>query len=1108
MGWFSRKKAGAGGGGGAGGAGGGYGSAATARGSHSAVEHANGRDMNAAAQAGGMDGAGGGAAPDEATIRAIGSEMLTRARGHKSGVLSTQFYSDALMNWSMKDPKFKVQLFRFVDAFPVLRDTDDVFDHLKDYLEQPGVTVPGAINVALKAGGLAKGLAVGQISKQITGMASKFIAGQDAAGALKNLRALWNDGIAFSVDLLGEACLSDAEADAYRDKYLDLINNLPGQVAAWPASPRLESDHLGAIPRTNVSVKISSLSARCDPIDGAGARRDLMTRLRPILEAAKAKGVFVNFDMEQAALKDFTLDLFMHCCEEVDFHAGLAMQAYLRSGEADARRVCEWAARRGRVVTVRLVKGAYWDYEVINAEQRGWPVPVWPNKRATDACFERMARIFVEASPREAGKGGVKLALGSHNVRSIAATLAYVRGRGLPDSALELQMLHGMADQLKYAAAEMGLRMREYVPVGQMIPGMAYLVRRLLENTSNESWLKSGFLDNADEGKLLATPHQAGVPGGSVATGPVTLEAGGAAAGIDPARHMLTPAVAELGAGPFFNEAFRDFSDARQHAAFAGAVKGAQVPSVKNEVTPKQAQEMVTRAEAAFGAWREVAAEVRCRALMEAARLMRGRRDELSGIMIKEAGKTWREADADTCEAIDFLEYYARLALPMFARERIGRFIGELDEQMYQARGVAVVIAPWNFPLAICCGMTAAALVTGNTVIVKPAEQTPGIAKAMCEILNQGLEKALGEAGALSSPAVKGALGARGALVQFCPAPGETTGAALVRDARVAVIAFTGSRDVGLDILQAAAPRSPFERGGGEPVRAVRESQPEVAERVHALPEHIKKVICEMGGKNAIIVDTSADPDEMILGVRQSAFGFQGQKCSACSRLIVVDPAGPRGPAITHLRARLIDATRALTIGDPTLPGTDIGPVIDAEAAAKIAGYITRAKGGGLPGFGLALPGGAAGEVMRATGMSEGRVGHFVAPHIFWDVPETHELAREEIFGPVLAILHAKSFEDALRIANGVPYKLTGGVFTRKPTHIERAKREFRVGNLYINRGITGALVARQPFGGFGMSGVGSKAGGRDYLLQFVEPRAICENTMRRGFAPELSVGE
>jgi RHH-type proline utilization regulon transcriptional repressor/proline dehydrogenase/delta 1-pyrroline-5-carboxylate dehydrogenase len=652
--------------------------------------------------------------------------------------------------------------------------------------------------------------------------------------------------------------------------------------------------------------------------------------------------------------------------------------------------------------------------------------------------------------------GGVKLALGSHNVRSIAATLAGIEKRGLPHSALELQMLHGMADQLKHAAAEMGLRIREYVPVGEMIPGMAYLVRRLLENTSNESWLKAGFMDNMEPEKLLASPH-----GEAVGTGAVR------ALGIDPNRHTLSPAHAEVGDGkPFFNESLRDFSQAQVRADYVKAVNGAVVPKVANDRTPEQAAAMVAKATQLFEDWRDADPVMRSKVLTDAAALMRARRDELSGVMIKEAGKTWREADADTCEAIDFLEYYARLSLGMFRRARLGTFIGELDEVWYQSRGPTVVISPWNFPLAICCGMTTAALVTGNPVIVKPAEQTPGIAKLMCDILWGALEKN----------------GQSRDLVQFCPAPGETTGAALVRDPRIAVIAFTGSRDVGCDILHASAPETPF-----GPSRAAFSSW---ATGQHA---HVKKVVCEMGGKNALIIDTSADLDEAVLAIRHSAFGFQGQKCSACSRLIVVDSQGEKGPAIRHVIERLVEATRALVVGDPVSSGTDVGPVIDEEAKAKIQSYIQKAKQEGCT---LEL------ETNCPSVASCPRA--YVGPTIFSGVKPTHTIAREEIFGPVLAVMHASSFEEALKIANDSPYKLTGGVFSRRPSHLEMAKRKFRVGNLYLNRGITGALVARQPFGGFGMSGVGSKAGGADYLLQFVEPRASCENTMRRGFAPEL----
>ena len=969
----------------------------------------------------------------EARALEKGREFLKYAQAGKSNFLSKGFWSDKLMDWSMKDEAFKVQLFRFVDAFPMLRTPDQVHEHLTDYLSQPGVTPPPGFELGVKAGGLAKGLMTRTFSNQITSMARKFIAGTDAASALPQLEGLWKNGLAFSVDLLGEACVSSEEAGQYQEKYRDLVENLPEQVASWASNPVLESDHLGPIPRTNVSIKISSLFANTDPIDFEGSVRGLEEAVMPLLESAKRHNVFINFDMEQFALKEITLELFMRCCEKIDFNAGIAMQAYLRSGDDDARKLIEWSKRTGRQVSVRLVKGAYWDYETIHAEQEGWPVPVWSHKPDTDACFERMSAAFIDSTPKTSGEGGIKLALGSHNARSIGTALAQLEKADLPTNALELQMLYGMGPELKTAAVEMGLRLREYVPVGEMIPGMAYLVRRLLENTSNESWLRAGFLDNASEDDLLRSPHR------TYETDP----------GIDritqaPERHKLSAGVEGIGDGrPFFTESMRDFSEASVRVAFTNAVRDARVPQVANDSTVEQAEQAISALHDYSRTWADTPYRDRAEVLIKAARIMQDRRDELSGIVIKENGKPWRDADAEVCEAIDFCEFYAREGQALFTPRRLGNFIGEIDETWNQPRGVAAVISPWNFPLAICAGMCTAALVTGNVVALKPAEQTPGIAKVLVDILREaGLPRQ---------------------ALSFLPGLGETVGAAIVRDPRVSLIAFTGSRAVGLDIIKAA---------GNTP-----ESQ-----------NHVKKVVCEMGGKNAIIIDASADLDEAVLGVRQSAFGFSGQKCSACSRAIVVESAHD------HFLERLVESTKTLVVGNPVNPGTDVGPVIDEEAAGKITSFIEEGGREGTIQCRLPIPEGLEQEV----GLP------YVGPTIVSGISADDRLATEEIFGPVLSVIRVKDFEEALQVANATQYKLTGGVYSRKPSHLDQARREFRVGNLYLNRGITGALVGRQPFGGFGMSGVGSKAGGLEYLLQFVEPRACSENAMRRGFAPGL----
>ncbi len=978
----------------------------------------------------------------EARTREIGGQLIEAARGDRGGVFAPGVWSERLIDWALKDRAFRVQLFRFVDAFPTLPSAEAIHDCLVDYLTQPGVTLPPGMEWGLQAGRLAKGVFSRTVRRQIASLASRFIAGEDARAALPVLERLWHRGEAFSIDLLGEACTSRVEAEVYRRRYLELIETLARHTAEWPGRTPLERDHLGPIPRANVSIKISSLDPKLDPIDFEGTIRRLADTLHPILTAARDRHVTVNFDMEQHARKDLTVALFQRCAEEVEFPAAIALQAYLRSGRDDARRLIAWAKTTGRRVTVRLIKGAYWDYEVVHAQERGWPVPVWTKKQQTDACFEQMAQQLVAALPRRADEGGVTLALGSHNARSIARGLALLEKHGLPESAIEVQMLYGMAEPLGAAAVARGLRVRQYVPVGEMIPGMAYLVRRLLENTSNESWLRAGFSAHAPDEQLLASPHE-GLGLDDAQPPPAEVAARAAH------HHQLGPAVDGLeDATPFFNEAWRDFSCRRQREQFAEAIARARVPRPGPPATTADAQRAVARAAGAFAAWRDRPPLDRARMLMRAAGRMHQRRDELAGMVIGEAGKTWREADADVCEAIDFCRYYAGTAVELFTPRRLGRFVGERNHLWHQPRGVAVVISPWNFPLAICAGMTVAALATGNTAIVKPSTQTPGCAMALCEILWQA--------------------GVPRDVLQLVVGPGSRVGAALVRDPRVALIAFTGSKAVGLEILAAAGQTGPDQ-------------------------QHVKKVVCEMGGKNAVIVDQSADLDEAVLGVRASAFGYGGQKCSACSRVIVLDSVHDL------FLKRLVESTRSLVLGDPADPATDLGPMIDQAAAEKMRHYIDIGRREGRLELAVEAPPGLARRVGKP----------FVGPHIFSAILPQHRLAGEEIFGPLLSVMRAADFDRAIQMANASSYKLTGGVYSRRPAHLEKARRQFRVGNLYLNRAITGALVGRQPFGGFGLSGTGSKAGGEDYLKHFLLPRSCTENTIRHGFAPgvEQSVG-
>ncbi|WP_374712191.1 L-glutamate gamma-semialdehyde dehydrogenase [Symbiobacterium terraclitae] len=439
-----------------------------------------------------------------------------------------------------------------------------------------------------------------------------------------------------------------------------------------------------------------------------------------------------------------------------------------------------------------------------------------------------------------------------------------------------------------------------------------------------------------------------------------------------------------------------------------------------------EAEVAVDAALEAFPAWSRTPAEVRARILFKAAAVMRRRKHELSAWLSHEVGKNWVEADADTAEAIDFLEYYGRQMLKLAAPQELTRIPGEENHLYYRPLGVGVVHSPFNFPLAILTGMTAAAIVTGNTVVVKPSTEAPVIAAKLFEVLEEA--------------------GLPPGVANLLYADPVEVGDYLTIHREVRFINFTGSRHVGCQIYEKAAKVQPGQI-------------------------FLRRVIAEMGGKDAIIVDGTADLDEAAAGIVTSAFGFSGQKCSACSRAIVT------ADVYDQLLGRVVARTRALKVGPATDRETDVGPVAAARFQQKILEYIEIGKSEGrLVTGGNALPG-----------------GYYVEPTIFADVAPTARIAQEEIFGPVLAFIKADDFAHALRIANGTEYGLTGAVYTRSRENLELARQEFMVGNLYFNRKCTGAIVGAQPFGGFNMSGTDSKAGGPDYLLLFTQAQTVVE---------------
>ncbi len=990
----------------------------------------------------------------ETATQAIGRRLLEVALANQPTPISPDWWVQQAGEWATQDDELKVRLFRLVDCMPMLDDPAALDRHVREYLDDGVIErLPTALRVALQAArsGVLAPLATRAIRAATLAQARRFIAGATPEEAAAAALAERRHHRAFTLDLLGEAVTSDDEADAYAAAYARLLDELPAQAGCWAHDPLVDDGPDGPLPRVNVSLKLSALDSQFDAVDPRGTTDRVLARLRPLWRLARERGAQVHVDMEHHATKDLALAIFKQIATEPEFrdwpHCGVVVQAYLRESPRDLESLAAWARSRGTPVWIRLVKGAYWDAETIHAEAAGWPVPVWKEKWRTDACFESATRYLLEHADV------LRPALGSHNLRSLAHGMAVAEHLGLDRRSVEMQMLHGMGDPEKAAVTGAGWRLRVYMPYGQLVPGMAYLVRRLLENSSNDSFLRAGFVKHVPPATLLAPP----APPAVAATSPTG------------ATSQPTPAATR----PFRNEPLADFAVAEVRETLEREIAAAErrfatgpvrVPLVIDGIRTDAAaaferrdpsaharvlatvaaadaaaaQRAVATAATALGTWRGQGFAARAAILRQAAAIMRRRRFELAALEIAEVGKGWREADADVAEAIDFCEYYAGEA------ERLGRPVrvdvpGEENANGYLPRGVAVVIAPWNFPLAILTGMTTAALVTGNTVVMKPAEQASLVGLALHEIL-------------LSA-------GVPPAALAFLPGRGEEVGPALVDHPDTALIAFTGSRAVGLEINRRAAAAS---AAGGTLV---------------------KRVIAELGGKNAIIVDDDADLDEAVAAVVQSAFGFQGQKCSACSRVIVLDRV------YDALLARLAGAVRSLRVGPARDPGARVGPLVDAEARDRVASFIEIGKR-------------SCRTVVAGDPGSLATTGWFVGPHVFADVDPLGPLGQDEIFGPVLAVFRARDFEAAIALANDTPYALTAGVFSRSPARLARAREALEAGNVYLNRGITGALVGRQPFGGYRLSGIGSKAGGPDYLLQFMVPRTVTENTLRRGFAP------
>jgi RHH-type proline utilization regulon transcriptional repressor/proline dehydrogenase/delta 1-pyrroline-5-carboxylate dehydrogenase len=968
-------------------------------------------------------------APDESTVRTWARRIADAQPQSRPSA------SDRLLANAMDDPAFRANLFRFVDAYPALVGSGDIVEHLDAYLDPQSTPtwIRRGIGAARSTSALGAATTAAVMRSQIASMAKRYIVASDAATAAKPLRARWDAGEAFTCDLLGEKTLTTAEAERYAKRVGDLHDGLVQITRAWPNRSVLESDALGVMSRVHISIKATALAVHLHSISPSEGIAEALSRLAPLAERASTSGALLAIDMEHYDVKDLTMDMTHELWRRhPQLATGVVVQGYLRDAGADIDKHIAVAralkAQRGAAFIppqVRLVKGAYWDAETVGARANGWPIPVWTNKARTDFEYERHTRTLLQAG----AEGLLRPAFASHNIRSLAVVIAAAGQAGLAPNAYELQLLSGMAEPLHSSLVSLGFRVRAYTPIGELVPGMGYLVRRLLENTSNSGFVNSLYSKGESIDALVAPPE------------------------VGPDAVFPEPGFRNAAPTPTFVAQRRDelaaaFSAQRSTVALAPFIGGkalageptltsinpsnlADVVATVRSATVADARTAV--ATAGKSSWLRAPLATRVKVIRRTADLMEKSRDELSAMIAREVGKSLIEADNEVCEAIDFCRYYSEAAEALETYQGAVSVPGEHNVLRYRPRGVAAVIGPWNFPLAIPCGMTTAALVSGNPVVLKPAEQAPAIARRLVAILH--------EAGVPTD------------ALAYLPGEGDV-GAALVADPEVALIVFTGSAAVGQQIQAAAAVVHPGQRA-------------------------VKRVIAETGGKNAIIVDDDADLDVAVPAIISSAFGFGGQKCSACSRVIAV------GSIHDALVQRLAGAVAVLDVGSPANLANVCGPVIEPASVERYEKALAHAAEIGR---------------VHAQRAVDG-AGYFIGPAVV-EVPQDDYIWREELFAPILAVSSAPTFDAAIAVLNDTPYALTAGLMTRHPAHVARAA-ELRAGNVYVNRGTTGAVVARQPFGGFGLSGTGPKAGGPDYLLQFVDAQVVTENTLRQGFTPE-----
>ncbi|CBW26873.1 putative proline dehydrogenase [Halobacteriovorax marinus SJ] len=864
------------------------------------------------------------------------------------------------------------------------------------------------------------GLLAFSVRFKVRFMAKRFIAGETIETAEQALSTLASTGRDVTLDQLGELVVSEKEADHYCDEVIKLIKGY---------SLHVKKGELNAagINRAHVSIKVSALCSDFKPYAFDYTYEHVAPRLKKILLIAKEEDVFINIDAEHYDYRDIVFKVYRKVLLETeelkDYKAtGIVLQAYLRDAYKHLLEIVELAKERGIIMPIRLVKGAYWDAETVEADAHSFDAPEFLNKEETDLHFRQIIIKIFDFNPH------VQLCLASHNFsdHAFAEALRENKYKDLP--IIEHQCLHMTYEALSTAMAKMGWVVRNYVPIGALIVGMAYLVRRIMENSSQVGVLT--IMRSHKKNISLVTPkeiHKQKIGDGHLERDKTQTHLLGDFTNITPVRTYLdserkwTEDELEKFKGNLGKHYANDFlKEGVKQTILSSSNPDIKVGDIifADASDAKRAVEVCDESYNS-GAWANADWAIRASTLLRAANLMLARRNELSALIVYEAGKAINEALADVDEAVDFLNFYAREE----AR------IQSLNDRV-ESRGVSAVISPWNFPLAIPCGMVVSSLVVGNTVILKSAEQTPLISQELVDILHQA--------------------GVPKDVLIHLPGLGEIVGDALVTHERVSTIVFTGSKNVGTLIASKAHSR--------------------IYENKLTKASYPVRVITEMGGKNAVIVTANAELDETVAGILYSSFGHAGQKCSAASRVLVDNAVKDR------LIERLKEACLDIEVGEAYSFRTTVNPVITQEDKQRLIAQVNEAQ----------KEANEFGGKVHVNRSSEELPGYCVGPSLI-ELPISRALnpesyAMRELFGPVVHIIGFNHLDQALRIYNGTDYALTGGVFSQSQDDIDYLTARMESGNIYVNRSITGARVAIEPFGGFKMSGTGPNAGSRSYL--------------------------